>query len=882
MVQQKKKSLIELLNSWRPFIEGIRGALKARDYRKETICGILRMLDAELSLWPGSIFHYIGGVIIGSGFQVGRTLIYGDIFRNFLERNLRTFKGSPLVVVQEYNKLVRTLFSEQTANKYLLEESLARRRLSPEEKILARGHRSMERLHSLVLQAQKQGAPLPVEEERIEVEEEPHELVFERKKALFPRKTSLDQRTVDILEKMYGSGIEIDDQLITMLISEADSLERFVQNAYIALPKSSLGSFQDLQRSMHELNSVLYFDLEEVMQLCKAADHERKILIEKKTRDLEKHFEEILSQATRLKNDIEEIEKELMRAKTLLEPFVKKKDTKERTEVLLNELRRLEINESLLTEKTSFIEKEVRERKQKVKELLTSFQNEFFDLLAHLQTLEAKADRIKLGILHARWEIFSKHTPFADLNPLVERVKESILETLSQCDEELIIGQKSFDEIHSEMLDSLYTHNVKLVRWELLSRALRLKDIRLEVEKELFTLDRTIGLLKLCEEVPKSLLQERKWLYSFFKKLICPFEIFKDTCDPESINVIFRYFWLDLDRYRRGNENRLFFLQKVERQPVVVHAFKTTQEIMEKIDYGKSEDFALLPFIAACPYAKKEEFLHKLKNFGERKNQAERLARAVQAAKTFEPERIDALLEATTLLRLSENPFVSLEERYEQMERILEQIEEAIFCEIGFTDSKSRMEAGYTLDELIKETRNFLPIARAMIRKRLETEAREKNFVGKIASLLLEEIEKIPADDVFEAAKSISLLFFQYRLLQQAVNPHSFARPVLLLTLVRKVLSSLSKAVPKEKASKISELFTFSRQLFGLLFPKLLRNELLEFLKEFSKRAKGIAGDTQIPLLSELEEIEGEIETTISWEIPIVSFVPGDLQFFLE
>lgn len=894
MLNQKKKGLVALLNSWRPFVEGIRGALKAKDFRKKTVCGILQMLDPDLSLWPGSLFRYVGGAIIGSGFLLGRKFLYGDIFRKFLERNNGAFKGAPLPVIQEFNKFAKNLFSENVAKQFFIEESLARRRLSPAEKLLARGERSMEQLKAFVLKMQGEQAAQSAPEDHPEVEEELPDYAFERKKALFSKKAFIDPRTVASFEKLYADGFEIDDKLKELIESSAEKYGRFVQNAMLALPKLSFGAFQDLQKTMRQQSSLLYLDDQEIKTLCSSSEEKRQELLQKKIQKMHKPFETIISQATHLKNDIEEMEKEMNRVRALLEPFMKKKDTRAKVEILLNELALLRFKESLLAEETATIEKKVAERKNKVKELLTSFQREFFDLLSELQKLQEDADKIKLGILHARWEIFSRNTPFPDLTELLERVEQNTLHTLEKCDEDLIIGQKSFDEMQSEMLDSLYTHNMKLLRWELLSRALRLKDIRGEVEKELLTLDRQIGLMKLSQNVPEELLSERKWLYSFFEKLLSPFALFKDTCDPESINVLFRYFWMDLDRFRSKG-----LVETAGTEKEVIHAFKSMQEIMEKISFGKTirqsdldtgieawlaqhdNEFALLPAIASYPYGKKEQFLRRLKVLRERKEQAEALARTVQAAKTFEPERIDALLEAFTLLRFPQNPFTPLEERFQNIEHILENIEEAIYCEIGFTDVKSRIEEGFAHNELIKASKKALPLAQKMVKERLEKLSKEKNFVGKVGLFLLQEAD-ISLEDVFEAAHAISLLFFQQRLAVASALPNSFARPVLLFTLMRKIFSTLKKELPQEKGSKISELFTFSRQIFTLIFPIVSKDQLSEFLHEFAKRTRAIAEDVEISPLAELEMIEKELEPIISWESPIVSFVPGDLNFFLN
>ena len=109
MQQKRTRSLVERKNSWRPFLEGIQGALHARDFRKVTVCGILKMLDEDMSYTPSPL-HYLGGAIIGCGFPLGRRLLYEDVIERFLIRNKALFKGAPIIVIREFNTFLQTLF----------------------------------------------------------------------------------------------------------------------------------------------------------------------------------------------------------------------------------------------------------------------------------------------------------------------------------------------------------------------------------------------------------------------------------------------------------------------------------------------------------------------------------------------------------------------------------------------------------------------------------------------------------------------------------------------------------------------------------------------------------------------------------------------------
>jgi hypothetical protein len=146
----KKKSLVEKMNSWEPFLNEINGSLKTKDFRKNTIIQTLASLDPDVLLLSTSFFQYILGILIGPGFFTGREALYGKIFDTFLAKNKHLFRGAPPVVIQTFNTFVKTLFEHP--EKRILDESMARKKLTKEEKILKRAAISEKRFTEFVKQ----------------------------------------------------------------------------------------------------------------------------------------------------------------------------------------------------------------------------------------------------------------------------------------------------------------------------------------------------------------------------------------------------------------------------------------------------------------------------------------------------------------------------------------------------------------------------------------------------------------------------------------------------------------------------------------------------------------------------------------------------------
>lgn len=840
----KKKSLVEQMNSWKPFLDEINGSLKAKDFRKKTIIQALSTLDPDATSLTASFFRSCFGLLVGPGFFIGREALYGEIFDTFLAKNKSLFKRSPLIVIQTFNTFVKTLFVHPEHR--LLDESLARKTLTKEEKILKKAAISKKRLTAYIESLGKKTPQKKEEEEVVEEEEEEiSELGFEKRESLFSDMSPIDEKTRQFFEDVLETEGTVDAFCIAALEEKYSSFSHFIHTVPSTFPSSRYGPFLDLKAQIEALPQSLSFTEEELKTLLKRSPEEREKILTHKVAAAKEPFEAIIKKAVDLNNLIEKINLDIADLKTILAPFLKKVDTKSRVEILLSELNLLEITKNMLEKRAEDLKAELELRKEKVEKLKKSFETEFRDLLIYIRNLEFQLDEARWSIVFSRIEIFSKKQPYPDLSNLVDDVRSDLIALLKKCGEDVIIGKKNIRDIIKEMLDASYAHNVKLIRKETMGRSLRLKDIREEVEKELHDLDCSLSLMKR-ETISQDILSKRTWLFNFFTKLSSPFLIFKDTYDPASINTLFRYFWTDLDRWRQT---------------------KVKNEFIEK----KEPCSLPLTHIAQLPYAEREHKLLLLKTLEEKKKNIISCARAIQAVKTFEPERIDSLLEALTLLQFPEDIFTPVDSWLKTTQNILEKIEEEVFCEASFLDERGRLEPGFAINELKATLSPHLATMTSYVEtcfKNIEEQSSD-SFTQHAASFFREEL-KIESGDFFETCKKIGKHILYRRLLLDT-NPRA-SKAMLLPPIINRFL------IKKAGDAHIDELISYSRGLFDIFYSTQDPTEkIIGFLQEFSKRAQALYGEDSIVKVCFLLQNELKSKT---FETPVLSFVPGDLSFF--
>ena len=250
-----KKSLLERTNSWKPFIDEASGAVRAHDYRKETIERILHIIDPDLSMWPGSFGNYAKGIVIGSGFPSGRTYLYKIPFQLFLSKNKSAFTNAPLQAIQEFNRLVEALFPKPVAETLTVSESMSRRYLSQTEQILLKGEQAS---GNIIRRLKAQKDQIRTKEVPTEITT-PSEAAPQKPASIFSQRSPLSKETQDLIERILSHPPTEHDRRVIALLEqglEKSSLKR--QNFFITLTSPKFFTFKDLVDRAKEIPSTSF------------------------------------------------------------------------------------------------------------------------------------------------------------------------------------------------------------------------------------------------------------------------------------------------------------------------------------------------------------------------------------------------------------------------------------------------------------------------------------------------------------------------------------------------------------------------------------------------------------------------------------------------
>jgi hypothetical protein len=126
-------------------------------------------------------------------------------------------------------------------------------------------------------------------------------------------------------------------------------------------------------------------------------------------------------------------------------------------------------------------------------------------------------------------------------------------------------------------------------------------------------------------------------------------------------------------------------------------------------------------------------------------------------------------------------------------------------------------------------------------------------------------------------------------MLDNALQPKNFARILLLLTAIGQIVRRFRQMEEKGEliSPLIDELDAISAGQWDIVAPDLLKkNELLPKLQKFlalTKKLLTAAGLTERReglLASGIEKVYQELSEEIVFDIPRLSFVPGDLNYF--
>jgi len=893
-----KKSILERTNSWKPFVDTIRGALRARDYTRKTIYSILYIVDPETSMWPGSIWKYVKGKAIGPGFTSGREAMYAGPIEAFLRHKKEVFVQSPLVVVQLFNQLIKTLFSQEIAARFLLDEKIARRRLSPKEKEEAAQKKARKHLMQTLLQTSRSVAYEPGT--LIQIEEEP---------SLFSATSPLDSATKNLIEEALGStdlSFQIGNKkLIHLLEEKALKFQTLMKELSFFFATTPYNHFLDLSSQISPSQPVNKTFLSSFL-----TSDEPENMLSNWFKEITQNLLALREHAKMRAQNLEKIDSEKEKLAELLKPLLKKKDLKNRVDIILNELGRIHIAEEIYKQTSEEIDREIKEQIENVAALSKKINAQFEEFLTEYKRLEGQADFYLKLLITARWEIISLSVPYADLIEQTKAVKDLLLDSLHTSRNLFVEGAISFEDFKESVPKLLYHPEVRLIRGELTSRSLRLKDLKNAFSIHLKAIDRQVALLHLAGIKDRALEKERDYLFSLYRKLLNPYTLFKDAYNPDTINLLFRYWWKDLERAKARYNEKAFYKKIEPSASCLIRPITQTLDIIEKKypsqslyesfrDQTKSltgpeltqtltvwlrehsSDFItqFVPFLALESATKQDMLVQKLADIEYTIKNITKFAQSIQIIKTFEPERISSFLELFPTF--SHPASLNISSHIEKMQKALVLLEEDLFIELGYLAKKIRLEAEYAVQKLIP---NVLKRAAPLL-KSLDTQLSRlpdsDSFIKTVSELLLREKEEltipeadVAQDDFFAFCQKISMLFFFKKALQASLEKNSYARLLLLIPIIQHLLTSL-----RTKKEDLISLETEYRALWQSIIHQDLpsvQKHLHAFLSIDLKK------DIEGRLKEAIKIVYTQIETCQSFLMPHLSFVPGDLEHYLH
>lgn len=524
--------------------------------------------------------------------------------------------------------------------------------------------------------------------------------------------------------------------------------------------------------------------------------------------------------------DLAKIEEEKARLSSLIAPFAQTKDFKKEVELFLNQLAILGIDDSIFQKKTDQeIDFLIRQQMVKLRELSTKITSRFQVLIEKTAEFNQVIESTKTDILASRFEIFSASTPYPDLLPTILSLKDRCIATLQSCEHSLKMGTMSFDEWQQSTQSLLYDPDVRLIRGELTARSLRLKDVRNSLRDELLNIDQEQALLRIAGIASHHAAMERDWLIRTLQKLFNPYTIFQDTYNPDSINILFRHWWVDIERIKsaKTSKNRSFFSLLDDHAHNLLRPIARSLDTIEKVQ-GTSYLYAsfvtctkgqkrplssiiswlhdnplfdsLFLHLVPLEHAEQHRLIERLVLISSRKTDLIKFATSIRAAKNFEPERIDSILEAFSLFSIVTS--CSLESHIRKIENLLDTIETELIKEIGFIGTSAR--AGYAYAQLLPNALTRIPSFLARLASEFASLEHENDpniatlaaHLQKQVNDLILQIGNIDQEKVSDAFRRISTLIFQRNLLTAAKHKLLLSTS-LLSSGIDKVFEEISK-----------------------------------------------------------------------------------------
>lgn len=631
------ESLLRKTDSWKPFYDMCLQLVSKRRADKKDLLWLLQYVDPAASFQVAGGWNWFKALVLGSGFESGRKLLYWNGFQKFVSKNSLEFDGAPLKVIQQFNKLVLFLFG-QSGTKLFIDEAFARdgsnemriKRLQ----LLAKARRKTDEMADAV------NTPQP-----------PSEKIEEKLVLDHPLLIEYQGKTYSPTEKaLLLHGYVLIKQLHTRLLIDTAEARSKLQNRYPDLVNKIGSSDEPFPR--------LTCSLENLEAEITSIFHTRR-----------KHLTDCINEAHERDTLIQQVDELVEAFIVAVSRFSQYKDLKEEVDHIKTRFESERVLKAELAKGSGEDLSVLLERKKRFfHEMMNAFQNQFSKLCSDADSIEKLRAFTECALLIRLNGVFSGKIPYPDeLDSLTKVQADFKLRTMKAIDE-VSSGRLTVHQFAILLNNLCYDHDLLRIRKENSYRAKRLKDFREEVlglRLESYRLNFfsdlfgpvNVGLIKL------------------YDRLSNPFVLFEGVREMEDVSRVMRSLWIEYEALQvefedakekglKDNHEIASFLDKLfDDLEHVAHAFKDEKvslvatyrireascakliTIMKEIELHFPFASPLLNWRVVSDPLERRKKLIDLYRLELQKRHVIDLAKRAQALIVHEEERIDQILE---------------------------------------------------------------------------------------------------------------------------------------------------------------------------------------------------------------------------------------------
>ncbi len=519
-----------------------------------------------------------------------------------------------------------------------------------------------------------------------------------------------------------------------------DSLRKNAQASIQKLLSQDNVVYSDLSREAHRrLDGSQSLALPEPCILTDAVEEEIRTRLEHFFFEQQKAIEALVQVATLRNEKLQEMQFFQKDFTKLVAPLQLFKDLESRK---IDYLQRLE--PAILSKTELFrvapdeVENVIQERVGRFEELKASVSVIVQEISGSCAALELQCFNAKQSVQRRLFELFTSISPYLDLVPQFQDESAKLNMKLQELVDSFYGGKIAAKEFVRACQDMAYEHDVKMIRNELTHRSRRLKDLRDESYRLFLELQKTKRWLLLDPRQASQKIYRDYVLLNRSVRLVIaeienPFETFKGATNKDEVNYVFRSLWMKVEELQPKVAGMCSQMQQQIELPRMQEAFfkavDTLEEVIRDAD-GKRpilvaqiqkdlQDISKDTLIKQCDalearfsYIKPFSFymaihdsklrkaaLVTAKELEEQMESIRIFAKAMQYMKTFEEERVDAILEGFERAYIIEDEastdsvLLEAHAHYcKRLSRTFELVLEEVLLDIGLLDIYALMD----------------------------------------------------------------------------------------------------------------------------------------------------------------------------------------------